>query len=240
MQIACSEYEKSTYIECLKVNPREIKVVHNTTDLSDGYQCLSEAEQVAYQSELGEEGHPKVICVSRLIKRKGQEVLLRALLEVAKRFGDVKLWLVGEGEHRQALEQLCTTMGLARHVRFLGLRSDVKRLLQMADIFVFPTLHEPFGIVLAEAMAARLPCIASRTGAIPEIIEEGVSGLTFTPGSSEELAHCIIQLADEPELCKLMGQRGRQIVEARFDARKAAAAYEQIYLEAYARQVLAR
>jgi glycosyltransferase involved in cell wall biosynthesis len=172
------------------------------------------------------------------LKLKGQETLLKALPIVEQHFPSVTVWLVGEGEHRSALEQMSRSFKLQTHVKFLGLRSDVKRLLQMADLFVFPTLYEAFGIVLVEAMAAGLPCIASRTEAILEIVEDDYSGLTFSPGSSEELAERIIELARDPDRCKRMGERAKQIAQERFDARVAAAAYERIYLAAFEEQVL--
>jgi glycosyltransferase involved in cell wall biosynthesis len=89
-------------------------------------------------------------------------------------------------------------------------------------------------------MAAGLPCIASRTGAIPEIIQEGYSGFTFTPGSSEELAESIMRLASDADCCEQMGQRARQVVYQRFNSCAAATAYEQIYLDAYREQGLSR
>jgi glycosyltransferase involved in cell wall biosynthesis len=240
IQIACSEYEKTTYVEHLNVKPEQIRVIHNTTDLSEGYTNLSTAERAKYRAELGEEGFPKIICVSRLIRRKGQDILLKAIPNVATHFPQTIVWLVGEGEYRTTLEHLCRSLAIESHVKFLGLRSDVKRLLHMADLFVFPTLYEPFGIVLIEAMAAGLPCIASRTGAIPEIIQEGYSGFTFTPGSSEELAESIMRLASDADCCEQMGQRARQVVYQRFNSCAAATAYEQIYLDAYREQGLSR
>jgi len=240
VQIACSEYEKTTYVEHLGADPNHIKVVHNTTDLSDGYTDLNDTESTQYRAELGKESFPRLICVSRLTKSKGQDVLLRAIPRVVRHFPLSTAWLVGDGPQRARLEQMCHCLNIEPHVKFLGLRSDVKRLLQMADLFVFPTLWEAFGIVLIEAMAAGLPCIASRTGAIPDIIEDGYSGLTFTPGSPEELAERIIELARDPERRKIMGQRGRQTVQMRFDARAAAAAYERIYLAAYQEQGLSQ
>jgi len=121
-------------------------------------------------------------------------VLIEALPHVLRREPAARLVIAGRGALRKRLEALAADHGVASKVRFAGLVSDVPRLLSAFDVFAFPSRWEGFGIALIEAMAAGLPVVASRTGGITEIVEDGVSGLLVAPGDPGELAAALARL----------------------------------------------
>ena len=116
---------------------------------------------------------PYILCVAMHNEKKGLDVLLRAFALIHDREPSLKLMLVGDGPLRGQLEDLASTLGIAKKVEFLGRqgRTQVADLLHNCEIFVLPSRSEPFGIVLVEAMACKKPIVATTAGGIPEIIE---------------------------------------------------------------------
>lgn len=156
-----------------------------------------------------------IICVAHLIRDKGVDVLLRALA----RLDDPRLHLsiVGDGPEHQALEALASELGVRERVMFHGLRDDVDRLLQTADIFVHPARwHEAFGLGVAEAMGTGCPVVASKTGAMSELVEDGVSGLLVPPDDARALADALARLVADPRYRAELARRARQRVVERF------------------------
>ena len=123
---------------------------------------------------------------------KGLDVLFRALQSVASRYPNVSLVVVGPPESRanREIRTLAATLGLEERVRFVGRlgRDEVARLLWHSDVAVLPSRREALGVAALEAMAAGLPVVASRTGGIPEVVEDEVCGLLCAPGDLEDLA----------------------------------------------------
>jgi glycosyltransferase involved in cell wall biosynthesis len=155
-----------------------------------------------------------VLTVAHLIPEKGVDCLIRA----AARLDWVHLQIIGDGPERRSLVALSETLGMADRIEFLGLRGDVERFLAACDVFVHPaTWTEAFGLTVAEGMAAGCPTVASRTGAIPELIEHGRSGLLFPPGDVDALAEALGQLAESRALRLSLGARARNRAERLFD-----------------------
>ena len=94
---------------------------------------------------------------------------------------------------------------------------QLKSLYEKADIFCMPTLLEPFGIVYLEAMAAGLPIIATRIGAIPDFVRDGWNGWLVEPGDVDEIANAITRLFDDPEQCRIFGSRSYQLVHEKYN-----------------------
>lgn len=160
-------------------------------------------------------GPAQILAVANLIPEKG----LHHLIDALALLGDhpVLLKVVGDGPERAALERRVNLLALRHHVEFLGLRDDVDRLMQESDLMVHPaTWQEAFGLTIAEAMASGIPVVATRTGGIPELVEDGVTGLLVAPGSSHDLGGAIRHLLDDGELRSRMGAAGRKRVEESF------------------------
>lgn len=145
-----------------------------------------------------------VMTVARLEKVKGIEYLIRAFTrsDLALAGSDLQLFIIGDGSERKNLENLTRELGLVKKVKFLGPipPEGIPEYLAMADCFVLPSLKEGFGIAILEAIAARVPVIASKVGGILDIIENEKNGLLVTPGNPEEIAKAILRIYNNPEL----------------------------------------
>jgi glycosyltransferase involved in cell wall biosynthesis len=168
----------------------------------------------------------------RLIAQKGLIYGIRAFAQIAERYPQARLIITGDGDQRAALENEARTLGITAKVRFLGWRSDAAALMPAYDIFLMPSLWEGFGLVLLEAMGASVPIVGSRVSAIPEVVQDGETGLLTEPRDVDALAdHLALLLADAP-LRRHMGMMGRERLETAFSVEKmvseTAAVYESL------------
>lgn len=154
---------------------------------------------------------PRAILVGIELERKGGLEVLAAWPRVRAAVPDAELVIVGPRERREA-----------EGVRFYGRTplAEVSRLYGSATVFVCPTLWDPWGLVYHEAMAHGLPCIGTDRFAVPEIIEDGVTGLLVPPRDPDAVAEALIALLSDPERARRMGEEGRRRVaaEATWDA----------------------
>ena len=172
--------------------------------------------------------------VANLFHYKGHDTLIRAIAAVARQNPSVRLVIIGEGRERPALEALVRELALDDRVLLAGRRSDVAALLRRCHIYAHPARMEPFGIAVLEAMAARLPVVASTAGGLSEIVVPDETGLLVPPADENALASALLELAADRERAIRMGIRGRERVEARFSIRAATRATEAVYLDALA------
>lgn len=179
------------------------------------------AAQVRKDYGIGD-GRRVIALVGNIREWKGQEIVVRALPAIVSIFPDVVCLFVGdtaavdEWYHRR-LRDLISSLGLDRHVVFTGYCAHVADALNTADVAIHAsTLPEPFGRVLLEAMAMRKPLVGSRSGAVPEIVEDGVTGYTFAPGNADELAACVIRLLEDPAMALQFGEAGFARLEREF------------------------
>ncbi len=161
----------------------------------------------------------EVICVGRLAPVKAQHILVAAIDSLRKQGRRVRLRLVGDGPDRRSLEQDVIARGLSRDVIFEGWRNQdqVLALYEQADIFALASFAEGVPVVLMEAMAMEIPCVATRITGVPELIRDGVDGLLVAPSSVEEMAEAIAKLMDDPELRRRLGSAGRRRVMEKYD-----------------------
>ena len=176
------------------------------------------------------EGKPIVGMVARLTTQKGHSTLLQAMSKLVQQNTLLPhLVLVGDGALRSSLEALASQLKLNSHVSFLGYRPDAPQLMYDFDIFVHPSRWEGFGLVFLEAMAAEVPIIATRTGAIPEIIEDGETGLLVPVDDGDALSDALSLLLANPPLRKQMGLAGRRRLDEHFSVQKMVERTAQIY-----------
>ena len=167
--------------------------------------------------------------VGRLHKQKAQDILLRAFRMVADQRPNVRLWIVGDGELRSGLERLAQELGIVGKVNFLGERTDIPELLSAMDIFVLSSLWEGQPIVLLEAMASSKPVVTTNVDGIPEIVEDGKSGLLVEAGAAESLSLAMERLLVDSQLRKEFAVKGRDRMSAKFTARHMAERVAQLY-----------
>ena len=145
-------------------------------------------------------------------KYKGADTLISALPSVLKAVPDVSLVLVGDGDDRPRLEQLARDLGVSEHAHFLfGLTPEqLFACYANCDVFALPSRGEGFGLVFLEAMAHAKPVIGGAHGGIPDIVEDGVTGLLVPHGDVERLAQALESLFNDPGRAREMGARGRE------------------------------
>lgn len=165
-----------------------------------------------------------LLFVGRLAAVKGVALLLQAFAKLLRAHPEAKLRLVGDGPERDGLEAMARALGVEEAVTFLGYlgQEDVAGELDAADMLVLPSFAEGVPVVLMEAMASRIPVVASRVAGVQELVEDGVSGAVLPPGDVETLVETLIRLLSNPETRAQMGQAGRAKVEAEFDIVKEA------------------
>jgi glycosyltransferase involved in cell wall biosynthesis len=178
------------------------------------------------------EARPLLLTIGRLAPQKGQRYLLRAMPEVVRAHPRALLLVVGEGWLRPELEAEVRASGMGDHVRFLGRRQDARRLMQLADVFVFPSLFEGLGVSLVEAAGLGRPVVASDVGPIPEVVEHERSGLLVPPRDPGALATAIVDLAARPERARALGEAARQRVATEFGLERMLAGLEAVYARA--------
>lgn len=162
----------------------------------------------------------RLLFVGRLAAVKGLTILLEAIA----RIDEVILNIAGDGPERSMLEQKARTLGLSERVQFLGYQSQqqVRELLKRTDLFVLSSFAEGVPVVLMEAMAAGVPVIATRIAGIPELIQDGTSGILVSPGDVDATIDAIQRLLDNPDLRSSFASAGRETIERDFNIRKEA------------------
>jgi colanic acid/amylovoran biosynthesis glycosyltransferase len=162
---------------------------------------------------------PHILCVGRLAPEKGQGILLEAMVALKAADLPVHLCLVGDGPDRSWLERRATALGISSQVEFAGWVDQEKLMSVYAetDLFVLPSLAEGIPMVLMEAMAMQIPCVAPRITGIPELIEDGVDGMLYVVADVEDLRRKILTLLKSPELMQQIGKQARLRVMRDYD-----------------------
>ena len=167
----------------------------------------------------------RLLFIGRLAAVKGLPVLFAALAMARRQRPDLHLTLIGDGPERRALEDEARDLGLSQATRFVGYQSQdaVARALCDADLLVLPSFAEGVPVVLMEAMAARLPVVATRIAGVPELVADGESGLLVAAGDEVDLARAIVQVLADPQQMRRMGVAGREKVSRDFNSATEAA-----------------
>ena len=177
------------------------------------------------------ENSPIVGVVARLEAEKGHRTLIDAWPVVLEAHPEAWLLIVGEGSERNSLEAQAASLGIADHVVFTGRREDVPAVTAALDVAVLPSYREAQGLSVLEAMALSRPVVASNVGGIPEMIEDGVSGLLVPAGDCEALAASIVRLLSDHPYADMLARRGHDLVHDRFCIELMTNSIEAIYDE---------
>ncbi|HUP28246.1 MAG TPA: glycosyltransferase family 4 protein, partial [Chloroflexia bacterium] len=238
--IATDNSMKQEVARLLGLPVGRVVVVRNGIDLAvlRAYSSpLMMSELIMRYPVLGEAGRFRGISVGRMEGNKGFDVLLKALARATASLGEQWTWvLVGEGSLRPELQRLASELGIGDNVLFPGEVSDeeLHNLYELVDVFAHPSLYEGSSLVTLEAMAHRLPVVASAVGGIPDKVEQGESGFLVEPGDVDALANKIGWMAASPDRLPTMGAAGAGIA-ASFDwpliARQTAALLEGLVSE---------
>jgi len=204
-----------------------VSLIYNGVDL-DRYNhqqpCCTLHEDYAIP-----EASPIVGVVARLEAEKGHRTLLEAWPSVLAVHPEAWLLVVGEGSEREALEAQADGLGICGRVVFAGRREDVPAITAALDVAVLPSYREAQGLSVLEAMALSRPVVASRVGGIPEMIEDGVTGLLVPPNDPASLAVAVNRLLSDHPFADMIARRGHDLVHERFCVELMVNAVETIY-----------
>jgi len=142
---------------------------------------------------------------------------------------DAKLIMVGEGPERMSSLRAAKQLGIEDRVRYIGVHEDIEAILPCADLIFQPSEHESFGLVALEAMACRVPVLATDSGGVREVIQHGVHGYLTEVGDIEAMAAYGVDILTHPEKAKAMGEAGREFALTHFNRDAIVAQYEVLY-----------
>ena len=172
---------------------------------------------------------PVVGNVAALVPHKGQRYLIEAAHRVVQEIPDARFIVLGEGELRAPLERQVQEHHLGKHVLLPGFRTDVLGCMKSFDVFAMSSVTEGLGTSLLDAMACERAIVATRTGGIPEVVEDGVTGLLVPPRDAEALAKAIRTLLTDRALRERLGKAGLRRVRERFTVDRMVAATLRVY-----------
>lgn len=209
----------------------KVITIHNGIPMQH-WQIRSQETITAKKRQLGLDGAAPIVgTVGRLAEQKGLCYFLRMAAHLVGQFPAARFVIVGDGPQRDELAALAGDLGIADRVAFTGLRADVPDLVSTFDLFVLASIYEPFGLVLAEAMALEKPVVATCVDGIPEVVAEGETALLVPSRDPSALAEAAARLLGDPALAQRMGQAGRQRVLAQFTVEAMASKTMRLYEE---------
>lgn len=218
--ITVSEEVRQHHIREGKIMPEKIHTIYNGIDLSH-FVLDNDYNQISIRKSLCiPPDSPVIITVSVLRPQKGINYLIEALPIILNSEPELRILIVGEGDHKITLKQLAKSKGVQDRVIFAGFRNDVYELLTISNLFVLPTLDDAFPTVLLEAMAAQKPIIASNVGGVPEIIQHGYNGILVPPANPAKLSDACVRLLQNHEQAQTLADAARKSVRKRFNIYK--------------------
>lgn len=167
--------------------------------------------------------------IGRLSKEKGYDYLIQAFGLSVKKGIKAKLVILGEGTERKKLEKIIWENGLNDHILLPGYIENARNILPLFDIFILPSLSEGLPLTLLEAMQASRPCVATKVGGVPEVLENGKCGILVSSKSINELYKGILLLCKSEELRNKLGTLSRRRAVTKFHVSRMADAYNAIY-----------
>jgi glycosyltransferase involved in cell wall biosynthesis len=211
--------------DCIAVVPNGLEPLNGTP--------LRPAIQVRAELNIDAQA-PLIVCAARLQREKDIPSLLLAMKQVSARFPQARCVIAGDGSQEAALRRQIDELGLQAQVQLLGFRHDVLDLIHAGDLFVLPSLAEPFGLVLLEAMSLAKAVVATNAGGPAEIVENGKTGLLVPPSSPSALADAIASLLQDSGRRTEMGRAGLARFVSHFTADRMATDILNIYRQALA------
>lgn len=221
----CEDFKKR--LCALGVPPSKIHVVYNGIS---PHLCYARPSSGDVRREWNLPDNSRLLLVmGRLSGEKGQANFLRAFALVANEQPDVRAFIVGDGPDRNYLQSLANDLRLASRVVFTGYQHDVRKYYEAADVLVVPSKSEGIPNVVLEAMVFGVPIISTRVGGIPEVIQDGLSGLLVPSENPKALAEGILRLLSDRKLAQRLVQGARQECLPRFTTARRCAKLADLY-----------
>lgn len=231
--IAVSESNRNLFKIDKKVS-NKVQTIYNGIDLSKFDQIAQ--DPISVKKELGITNERFVVGIIGVFdKCKGHIYLFQAIERlISEGITNIVCLVVGNGRERDELKGFVINKKLQDYFKFLGYRKDIPRLMKAIDVVVMPSIQESFPRVPLEAMAMKVPVIATTVGGLPEAVEDGKTGLLVQPANVDSLSEAIKYLIKNPEIREKMGKAGRKRVENYFGIERNVRKTEELYLQVLA------
>ncbi len=218
----------------MEINPdlsERVVTIHNGVNIQDIEAIGSVSSDVFNDAVIKHSYYVGII--GRLVEQKGIDLFINVANRIIKERDDVAFVIVGDGELRERLQAIVYDMQINEKVFFTGYRRDSISWLKYFDVFLFTSKFEPFGLVITEAMASGIPVVAAnRKGAVPEIIDNGITGLTVDGDDIENLAKSVCSILDNIELRNRLVSSAKTSVSRQFsieiNAKKLSSLYDNL------------
>ncbi|MEK7728637.1 MAG: glycosyltransferase family 4 protein, partial [candidate division KSB1 bacterium] len=227
---------KDFLIKGRSVSKEKIQVIWNGINLA-AYRRANLQSAAQFRARFATREQKLIGMVGRLREEKGNRYFIQAAREILQHMPDARFVLMGEGEERAQLERLTNELGVREKLHFAGFVNDVQAALHACDVVVIPSLREGFGLILAEAMAAERPIVATRVGGMIEMAQHEQQVLFVPPANSSALAQAALRLMQDQNLAARLASAAREHSE-NFSIEKNVAALEALYSKLAAKQKL--
>ncbi|HNX90299.1 MAG TPA: glycosyltransferase family 4 protein [Candidatus Omnitrophota bacterium] len=234
--IAISNGVKEHLMRDFRVPEEKIDMILNGIE-TDNFLNISAEKDHALMKELDIPSDALVVgTVGRLSEVKGQKYLIKAFKGIIGQFPKARLLLVGEGPEEKELRCLVDDLSISEYVIFEGrMRKKLPVYLRLMDVFCLPSVMEGVGLALMEAMASGCACLASKTGGIPEVVDDGDNGILVTPEDETAIQKALVCLLADPKLRATLGERAREKAMEEFSIKdnieKTRSSYEKLLAE---------
>ena len=223
------------YVSTGAISRQSMRVIPNGVD-TERFR-FDPAVRQRMRAELGVGNEFVWLMAGRFQLVKDHHTMIRAFARVASEAPKSVLLLAGEGPLRAELAELATGMGIGSRVKFLGSRTDIADLMNAADGLVLSSISEALPMVLLEAAACKLPCVATDVGGNPDIVIHGLTGFLTPPSNPEALAGSMLRLCSLPSSVRdRMGEQARRHVASRFALGEVTGQWESLYSELLAKK----
>jgi N-acetyl-alpha-D-glucosaminyl L-malate synthase BshA len=220
-----SDYLREKTVQDFRIE-RPIEVIPNFVNC-DLYRPMGK-ERAEARARFAEPGEKILVHLSNFRPVKRVVDVVDIFARVAERM-PARLLLIGDGPERSAAEWQASSKGIHDRVHFLGKQDRVHELLPLADLMLMPSKLESFGLAALEAMACKVPSIATRVGGVPELIDDGVTGRLFPVGDTVAMAEAAVELLADPEKLLVMGEACRAAARERYCSTRIIPLYESYY-----------
>ncbi|MBD3231755.1 glycosyltransferase [Candidatus Dependentiae bacterium] len=208
---AVSNYTKKRIIRYYKIDPNKIEIMHNAISITNGKNKLKIENEIKKRSleKIKASRNKKILFLGRLTAQKGPEYFIKAALKVLQHRKDVEFIIAGDGDMKSKLQKEVHNLGISKKVFFAGfLKGDLVDLAyKISDIYVMPSVCEPFGLAPLESIKNNTPVIISKNAGVCEVIN---NCLKINFSNTEQIANQILKLINSPDLYKSMVEKGRK------------------------------
>lgn len=229
--VAVSEFSKQQLVHFEKIKPAKIAVIANGVNFA-----RRQYDRSVLKRAFGVAGASPIIgAVSRLTEQKGTKYLIAAMPAILRAYPGAVLMVVGDGVLRHDLEEQVQELQIESNVRFYGYQKEVEKYIQAMDLLVSPSIWEGMPLGILEVMQCGKPIVATRVGGVPEVVEDGVTGILTDSKSPQELADAVIEMVGREGFIQMAGDAAITRYRENFTEEIMLAKYERLYMDLLAR-----